>query len=140
MRNHVVACTIFALLPFDATATSLQANSAHGQWICRSATSKNAARTCRIVNEVGIGRHVEATLIRGERIRGEVRQIADDHFVLILDGTVTPLAIAYGHVRKLRPVGLQPPARARRRWIRVAHGIALAVMYVLYIAECDKSC
>ena len=140
MRNLVVAFTIVALLPFAGIVPSLQANSADEQTICRFAYSKDGARACRIVNELGIGRHVEATLIRGERIRGEIRQIADDHFVLILHGTLTPIAIAYLHVGKLRPLGQPPAAWTRRNWLRVAQGVLLAAMYVLFIAECDKSC
>src|SRR5688572_11635981 len=107
MRNIVVAFTILALLQAGGVVTSLQAKSAAKQPICRSAYSKNAARACRIVNELGSGRHVEAILIRGESIRGEIRQIADDYFVVILHGTVTPVSIAYVHVRKLRPLGQQ---------------------------------
>ena len=140
MRNLVVAFAIVALLPFDGIVTSLQANSADEQSICGFAFSTNGARACRIVNELGIGRHVDATLIRGERIRGEIRQIADEHFVLMLHGTVTPIAIAYVHVQKLRPIGQQPAARTRRNWLRVAQGVLLVAMYVLHISTCDTSC
>ena len=138
MRNMVVALTIVALLPFDGIVPSLHANSAEEQSICRSAYSKEAMRACRIVNELGTGRHVEATLIRGERIRGEIRQIADDYFVVILHGTVTPLSIAYVHVRTLRPLGPQPTVSARRRWIRIAYGVFLGAMYVVHIVDCSK--
>lgn len=131
MRTIVATFVIVTLLPFGGLVTSLQAATPDRQ---------DGERARRIVTDLGTGQQVEVTLFRGERIRGEIRDIAADHFVVLPHGTLTPISIEYAHVRRLRPVGQQPSVRPSRSRLRVLQLIFLAAVYVVHIAECDKAC
>jgi hypothetical protein len=52
----------------------------------------------------GVGQHIDAILESGEIIRGEIREIADDHFVVLLDGTGALADITYDRVRQIGPI------------------------------------
>lgn len=72
------------------------------------------------------------TLSSGETVRGQIRGIADDHFVLLPEGSAAPADIAYGDVRQLGPIRLQPVPRSRasnkRQLIAVVLVVILAIV------------
>jgi len=55
----------------------------------------------RIQTASGGQRLVAVKLTTGATLRGRVREIADDHFVLLLARTATPAAIAFDQVEKV---------------------------------------
>ncbi len=74
-----------------------------------------------------IGQPVTVKLSSSATVRGQIRDIADDYFVLLLDRTEAPVNIAYRDVRQLGPI-LQPvpqPGPNRVGIVIAAAGIAL---------------
>ena len=74
-----------------------------------------------------IGQPVTVKLSSSATVRGQIRDIADDYFALLLDRTGTPVNIAYRDVRQLGPI-LQPvprPGPNRVGIVIAAAGIAL---------------
>ncbi len=107
MRGIVTVIVIIALVPCGDLVATLQAATPPAQSTYQSSGSPNPDEVRRVVMNLGVGQHVAVTLRSGETVRGDVREIADDHFVLLLDRTTAPADIAYGDVRQLGPI-LQP--------------------------------
>jgi hypothetical protein len=66
-----------------------------------------------VVTTLGIGQFVAVQLNSGKTLRGYLRQIGPDHFVMALDRTAATIAIAYADVRQLGPAP-QPVPRFSR--------------------------
>jgi len=74
-----------------------------------------------------IGLHVAVKMSSSATVRGQIRDIADDYFVLLLDRTRAPVNIAYRDVQQLGPI-LHPvprPGPNRVGIVIAAAGIAL---------------
>ena len=65
------------------------------------AESPKAAEARRVVTDLGVDRHVAVKLTSGKTVRGHVRTISEDHFVLLLDREARLMDIAYGQVQKV---------------------------------------
>jgi hypothetical protein len=72
--------------------------------VAASPGSPDSDQVHRVVMDLGVGRHVAVTLSSGETLRGVIRAVADDHFVLLGDGLPAPVDIAYGDVQWVGPV------------------------------------
>jgi len=90
-----------------------------------------------------IGQPVTVTLSSSATVRGQIRDIADDYFVLLLDRTGAPVNIAYRDVRQLGPT-LQPvprPGPNRAGSVIAVAGIALvAITSFVTRRGCRWSC
>ena len=83
----------------------------------------NATKARRVVTELGVGEHVVVKLTSNQTLRGHLRAITEDHFVLLLDQVARPLEIAYDEVQT---VGPNPEGTAVALWGGV---IAAAVVF-----------
>ena len=63
----------------------------------------NATKARRIVTDLGVGEHVVVKLTSNQTLRGHLRAVTEDHFVLLLDQVDKPLDIAYAEVQKVGP-------------------------------------
>ncbi len=104
MRGIVTATIIIALVPCGNLAVTLQAAPPPAQSTYQSSRSPDPDEARRVVMNLGVGRYVAVKLSSGGTMRGYIREIADDHFALLLDGMAAPTDIAYGDVRQLRPI------------------------------------
>ena len=118
MNNHqriVAAVVILFLIPSGDLVAALQAASPPMQSTSRSSGSSNHAQARRIVMHLGVGQRAALKLTSGETLQGSIREIADDHFVLLLDQTSVLIVVAYDDVRQIGPV-IVNPVRTRKRW------------------------
>lgn len=142
IRGVVAVFVILTVVPCGDLVAKLQAASPAAQSIHRSSGANHSDKARRMVTNLGVGRHVDVTLTWGERIEGEIREIADDHFVVILDGTAASADITYGNVRQLGPIVLQPVSRSWRPGKRGLMGVVVVVLAEIFIIhECaGRSC
>lgn len=112
MRGIVTVVIVIALIACGGPVATLQAATPPAQSIYQSSGSPDPDEAHRVVMNLGVGRYVDVQLSSGLTVRGYIREIAADHFALLLDGFVTPADIAYDDVRQLRPIP-QPVLRLR---------------------------
>jgi len=140
----IVAAVIIAVAPCGDLVATLQAATPPAQSTYRSPGSPDPDDARRVVMNLGIGRHVLVTLTSGETVPGSIRDIADDHFAVLLDWTAAPTDIAYDAVRKVRP--MPPPFRPAREPLplRIAKVVSIALAagyFVTQFVVChDRSC
>jgi len=134
IRGIVAAIIIIALFPCGDLVATLQAATPPAQSTYRSTGSANPDEARRVVMNLGVGRHVVVTLSSGETVRGQIRQIADDHFVLLLDGSAAPADITYDDVRQLGAILLQPPSRAYNILRLIGVVIVVTFVILMYVA------
>jgi hypothetical protein len=143
-RGILTVIIIIALAPCGDLVATLQAATPPAQSTYQSSGSPNADEARRVVTKLGVGRYVEVQLSSGPTVRGYIREIADDHFALLLDGFVAPADIAYDDVRQLRPIpqpalGLQTPLPLKIG--KVVSVVAITGFFVMAWAVChNKSC
>ena len=124
-QRIVAVLIVLAVAPWPVAA----GQHTSGRRTYRSSGSPNPDEAHRVVSRLGVGEHVAVRLTSGETVRGHIRAIADDHFVLVLDRKAAPLDIAYGDVRQLGP----NPSTARKTLIVV--GVAAAAVGVAFLAR-----
>lgn len=124
IRLMVAVIGVIAVLPCKDLA-ALQAGPPPARSTHRSSGSSNPDHARRIVVNLGVGQEVVARLSSGETVRGRIREIAEDQFVVDLDWSATPAYIAYGDVRQLGPIVLQPSRRSHVK--QGVIGVAIAV-------------
>ncbi len=112
IRGIVTVIVVIALAPCGDLVATLQAATPPAQSTYRSSGSQNRDDARRVVMNLGVGRFVAVRLSSGQTVRGYIRDIAGDHFALLLDGMAAPTDIAYDDVRQLRPIP-QPVLRSR---------------------------
>ena len=132
MRRVVMAILIISLIPCE------------GLMAAQVTRPSNPDEVHRVVMDLGVGRYVDMQLSSGLTVRGYIREIADDHFALLLEGMAAPADIAYDDVRQLRPIP-QPVLRLRApslsKIARIVTWVALAAFFVTAFVEChNKSC
>ncbi len=149
MRKSVLMLTILAvsttgLVPGEGLTATLQAATPPAQAIYQSSGSPNPDEARRVGMNLGVGRYVEVKLISSGTMRGYIRQIADDHFALLLDGMAAPTDIAYGDVRQLRPIPqlvLRPRAPSPVKIEKIVGWVVMGSFLVFAFVEChNKSC
>ncbi len=115
-----------------------------GQSIYRSSGPPNPDQARRVVMNLRVGRYVDVQLSSGLTVRGYIREIADDHFALLLDGFASPADIAYDDVRQLRPIPqlvLRPRAPSLSKIETIVSVVAFGSFLVTAFVEChNKSC
>ena len=126
-QRIVAVLIILALAPWPVAA----GQHTSGRKTYRSSGSPTPDEAHRVVNRLGVGEHVAVRLTSGETVRGHIRAIADDHFVLLLDRTAAPLDIAYSDVRQLGP---NPSTTAKTIFVIVgvvaAAGVAILARHI----------
>ena len=144
MRGIVTATIIIALAPYGNLAVTLQAATPPAQSTYQSSRSPDPDEARRVVMNLGVGRYVEVRLSSGGTMRGHIREIADDHFALLLDGFASPADIAYDDVRQLRPIPqlvLRPRAPSLSKIEKIVGYVAFGSFLVVAFVEChNKSC
>ena len=144
IRGIVTAVIIIALAPCDCLVTTLRAATPPAQSTYQSSGSPSPDEAHRVVMNLGVGRYVAVKLSWGETVRGYIREIADDHFALLLEGMAAPADIAYDDVRQLRPIPqpvLRLQAPSLSKIARIVTWVALAAFFVTAFVEChNKSC
>lgn len=139
IRGIVAAIVVVALLPCEGLVATLQASTPPGQPTHRSSGSADPDQARRMVTHLGIGHHVVVKLRSGETVRGRVREIAEDHFVLDLERSGAPVGIAYGDVRQLGPILLQPARRSRGKRNGLALAVVLGGLFAMYkLQDCGN--
>ena len=140
----VTAIIVIALVPSEGLMATLQAATPPAQSIYRSSGSPDPDEARRVVMNLGVGRYVDVQLSSGLTVRGYIREIADDHFALLLDGFASPADIAYDDVRQLRPVPqlvLRPRAPSLSKIEQIVSVVAFGSFLVTAFVEChNKSC
>jgi len=63
----------------------------------------NATKARRVVTDLGVGEHVVVKLTSNQTLRGHLRAITEDHFVLLLDQLARPIEIVYDEVQTVGP-------------------------------------
>jgi small nuclear ribonucleoprotein (snRNP)-like protein len=107
MKPFIVVGLIFSLfspsVAFAQGALLESATRAASQLGQLSQEPPNATKARRVVTELGVGEHVVVKLTSNQTLRGHLRAITEDHFVLLLDQVARPLEIAYDEVQKVEP-------------------------------------
>lgn len=145
IRGVVTAFIIIALVPCgDFVATLQAATPPAAQSTDQSSGSPNADEARRVARNLGVGRYVDVQLSSGLAVRGYIREIADDHFALLLDGMAIPADIAYDDVRQLRPIPqlvLRSRAPSLLKIEKIVSGVVLAGFFVTAFVQChNRSC
>jgi hypothetical protein len=132
MRDVVMAILIISLIPCE------------GLMAAQVTPPSNPDEVHRVAMDLGVGRYVAVKLIASGTMRGYIRQIADDHFALLLDGMAAPTDIAYGDVRQLRPISqlvLRSRAPSLSKVEKIVSEVAFGSFLVMAFAKChNKSC
>ena len=147
IKGTVTVIIIIALVPCEGLVATLQAATPPAQSTYQSSGSPDPDQARRVVMNLGVGRYVDVQLSSGLTVRGYIREIADDHFALLLDGFAVPADIAYDDVRQLRPIP-QPVLRLRAPLpLKIEKVVSAALItgflgfLVMAFAEChNKSC
>ena len=144
MRGIVTATIIIALVSSGSLAVTLQAATPRAQSTYQSSRSPDPDEARRVVVNLGVRRYVDVQLSSGQTVRGYIREIADDHFALLLDGFASPADIAYDDVRQLRPfpqLVLRPRAPSLSKIEKIVGYVAFGSFLVVAFVEChNKSC
>ena len=140
----VVTPIIIVLAPCGDMVATLQAATPPEQATYRSSGSPSPDATRRVVMNLAVGRYVDVQLSSGLTVRGYIREIADDHFALLLDGMAIPADIVYDDVRQLRPIP-QPVLRFRAPLpLKIGKAVSVVLItgfFVMAFVEChNKSC
>ena len=138
LRGIVAMIIVVVLIPCGDLVVTLQAATPPEQSTDRSSGSQNPHEARRTAMQLGVGRYVAVKLSSGETVRGYILDIADDHFALLLDGMAAPADVAYGDVRRLRPIP-QPVPRSRAA-LRGKTGMIIAVAYFGFMWVCSSRC
>jgi hypothetical protein len=140
----VTAMIVIAVVPSEDLMATLQAATPPAQSTYQSSGAPNPDDARRVVMNLGVGRYVDVQLSSGLTVRGYIREIADDHFALLLDGFASPADIAYDEVRQLRPIPqpfLRPQVPLPLKIEKVVSVALIAGYFVMMFAVChDKSC
>jgi hypothetical protein len=144
IRGIVTVIIVIALAPCGGLVATLQAAPRPAQSTYQSSGSPNPDDARRVVMNLGVGRYAAVKLSSGETERGYIRDIAGDHFALLLDGMAAPTDIAYVDVRQLRPIP-QPVLRSRAPLpvkIEKAASVVLIAGYLIVMAAAcgHRSC
>lgn len=134
IRRLVAVLVVFSLLPCGELMATLDAaspaQSSH-RW-----SDRDADQARRMVMNRGVGRDIEIRLRSGEWLRGEIREIADDYFVLAVDGTTASVDIAYDDLRQVGPIVLQQPVtRPRPKHSFVGAVVVVAALIFMAAVE-----
>ena len=144
IRGIVTVVIVIALIPRGGLVATLQAATPPAQSTYQSSGSPSPDEAHRVVMNLGVGRYVAVKLSWGETVRGYIREIADDHFALLLDGFASPADIAYDDVRQLRPIPqlvLRPRAPSLSKIEQIVSVVALGSYLVTAFVVChNKSC
>ena len=135
IRGIVAVTIIIALFACGDLVAALQAATPPAQSTYRSTGAADPDEARRVVMYLGVGKHVMVKLSSGETVRGQIRGIADDHFVLRLEGSAAPADITYDDVRRLGPIPLQPVPQSRastKRQIIIGAAAAVLLMWGSY--------
>jgi hypothetical protein len=134
VRSIVTLLIMSALIPSGHLAVIVEA-AGPPQSTHRLFGSKSADQARRTVDKLGIGAHVDVTVTWGDRLHGEIQEIGDDYFVLILDGSGVRADVLYEDVQQLGPIILKPIQRTPREStsLKVA-GVAAMVAYLAFMA------
>jgi hypothetical protein len=135
VRHIVAAFIVIALLPCEDVALAAQASAGPPESSQRSSGGKNADRARRLVAAAGIGGRADVTLRRGERLLGEIREIEDEYFVLVLDAG-SAANIKYADIQRFGPIVLKPASPGRR----IARDVVGAAGVVLFIITAIREC
>ena len=143
-RGTVTALIIIVLAPCGDMMATLQAATPPEQSTYRSSGFPTPDDARRVVMNLAVGRYVEVELSLGEMVRGYIREIADDHFAVLLDGMAALTDIAYGDVRQLRPIPqlvLRSRVPSLLKIEKIVSGVALVGFFVTAFVQChNRSC
>ena len=92
----------------------------------------------RVLMNLGIGGYVAVKSSSGERMRGHIRAIADDHFALLVDGTTVPADINYRELQWVVPVPELVPRVSRVPSLGKTLAIVGAVAYFGFMMVCNQ--
>lgn len=105
-KRVIAVLIVVSLIPcWDLVRTvqaASHADSKQAPSTYRSSGSPNPDEVHRVVERLGVGHHV-AVKLTGGTVRGHIREIAADHFVLLFDRGAGSHDIAYSDVRELGP-------------------------------------
>jgi hypothetical protein len=136
MRGIVTLIIIIALVPCGDLVATLQAATPPAQSTYQSSGSPDPDEARRVVMNLGVGRYVDVQLSSGLTVRGYIREIADDHFALLLDGFAVPADIAYDDVRQLRPIRQPVLLQPVPKWKQApSKGEIVGIIVVLILAR-----
>ena len=143
IRGFVTA--IIVIIPVacgDLVATLHAATPPQSTYQSSGSPDPDEAR--RVVMNLGVGRYAAVRLSSGGTERGYIRDIAGDHFALLLDGMAAPTDIAYDDVRQLRSIP-QPVLRSRApvplKIAKAVSAVLIAGFFVMAVATCShRSC
>ena len=140
----VTAMIVIALVPSEDLMATLQAATPPAQSTYQSSGAPNPDEARRVVMNLRVGRYVDVQLSSGLTVRGYIREIADDHFALLLDGFASPADIAYDDVRQLRPIPqlvLRPRVPSLSKIETIVGYVAFGSYLVTAFVVChNKSC
>jgi len=92
----------------------------------------DAAAAKRMVVQLGVGEHIMVKVSPTEKVRGHIRAIYDDHFVIQPDGQTSTLQVPYNSIRKVNK-NLSFGAT-----LAIVIGIAAAVVLILVLSGEDE--
>lgn len=92
----------------------------------------DAAAAKRMVVQLGIGEHIMVKVGPTQKVRGHIRQIDDDYFVIQPDGQTQTLQVPYNHIPKVNK-NLSLGAK-----IAIVGGIAAAVVLIVVLSVASQ--
>ena len=135
-RRVVAMMAVMSLFPCAdfVTCASAAIPEPRAKLARRPSGSQHLEQARRFVAGIGDRRHVAVTLTSGATLRGQVREVNDDHFVLVIGRAASLTPIAYGEVQQIE----SDSGKTKKIWLGVALAAGVVIATVIGLKKAHR--